>query len=526
MQLIAILRAQRFYGALRRTFVISSPDLRFSFCTQVPTSSLESGSENEHIVAEKDAGVNSLSSRIEKLPRGEPIGSAFQSWMGDGFSIHRGHIFHAINRLRRLNSTKRALEVMEWVIRERPYRPKELDYSYLLEFTSRLHGVSQAESLFRRIPSEFQNELLYNNLVLVCLDRGLIRLSLAYMKKMRELGHRISHLVFNRLIILHSAPGRRKSVPKILIQMKADKVTPHVSTFNILLKIEANEHNIEGLVKVFNDMKRAKVQPNEVTYCILATAHAVARLYTVCEAYVEAVEKSATGKNWSTLDILVILYGYLGKQKELERTWGITRELPHVKSKSYMLAIEAFGRIGDLNRAEGLWMEMKLEKGLKSIEQFNSMIAVYCKHGLVTKATGLYKEMEACGLKANSITFRHLALGCLKAGLVKEAMKTIDLEMDMTTSIKVKRSIPWLETTLSIIEILADNGELRIVEKLFEELKKAKYTRYTFVYNALIKSYVKAKVYDPNLLKRMVLGGARPDSETYSLLKLTEQFQA
>nr|GLL30901.1 pentatricopeptide repeat-containing protein At1g07590, mitochondrial [Ipomoea trifida] len=532
MQLIGIiiLRAQRFCGALRRTFVITSPDpkfhLRFSFCTQVPTSSLDSGSENEHIVAGEDAGVNSLSSRIEKLPRGEPIGSAFQSWMGDGFSIHRGHIFHTINRLRRLNSTKRALEVMEWVIRERPYRPKELDYSYLLEFTSRLHGVSQAESLFCRIPSEFQNELLYNNLVLVCLDRGLIRLSLAYMKKMRELGHQISHLVFNRLIILHSSPGRRKSVPKILIQMKADKVTPHVSTFNILLKIEANEHNIEGLVKVCSDMKRAKVQPNEVTYCILATAHAVARLYTVCEAYVEAVEKSATGKNWSTLDILVILYGHLGKQKELERTWGITREFPHVKSKSYMLAIEAFGRIGDLNRAEALWLEMKLEKGLKSIEQFNSMIAVYCKHGLVTKATGLYKEMEACGLKANSITFRHLALGCLKAGgLVKEAMKTLDLGMDMTTSIKVKRSIPWLETTLSIIEILADNGELKMVEKLFEELKKAKYTRYTFVYNALIKSYVKAKVYDPNLLKRMVLGGARPDSETYSLLKLIEQFQ-
>nr|GMD14064.1 pentatricopeptide repeat-containing protein At1g07590, mitochondrial isoform X1 [Ipomoea batatas] len=498
MQLIgiAILRAQRFCGAFRRTFVMASPDpkfhLRVSFCTQVPTSSLDSGSENEHIVAEGDAGVNSLSSRIEKLPRGEAIGSAFQSWMGDGFSIHRGHIFHTINRLRRLNSTKRALEVMEWVIRERPYRPKELDYSYLLEFTSRLHGVSQAESLFCRIPSEFQNELLYNNLVLVCLDRGLIRLSLAYMKKMRELGHQISHLVFNRLIILHSSPGRRKSIPKILIQMKADKVTQHVSTFNILLKIEANEHNIEGLVKVCNDMKRAKVQPNEVTYCILATAHAVARLYT----------------------------------KELERTWGITRELPHVKSKSYMLAIEAFGRIGDLNRAEGLWLEMKLEKGLKSIEQFNSMIAVYCKHGLVTKATGLYKEMEACGLKANSITFRHLALGCLKAGgLVKEAMKTLDLGMDMTTSIKVKRSIPWLETTLSIIEILADNGELKMVETLFEELKKAKYTRYTFVYNALIKSYVKAKVYDPNLLKRMVLGGARPDSETYSLLKLIEQFQ-
>lgn len=201
---------------------------------------------------------------------------------------------------------------MEWVVRERPYRPKELDYSYLLEFTTKLHGISQGEKLFSHVPLEFQNELLYNNLVIACLDKGVIRLSLAYMKKMRELGHPISYLVFNRLIILHSSPHRRKIIPRILTQMKADKVARHVSTYNILMKIEANEHNIEGLVKVFGEMKQQQVEPNEVSYCLLATAHAVAKLYTVAEAYVEAVEKSITGNNWSTLDVLIILYGYLG----------------------------------------------------------------------------------------------------------------------------------------------------------------------------------------------------------------------
>ena len=72
---------------------------------------------------------------------------------------------------------------MEWVIRERPYRPRELDYSYLVEFTTKLHGISHGEKLFSRIPVEFKNELLYNNLVIACLDKGVIRLSLDYMKK-------------------------------------------------------------------------------------------------------------------------------------------------------------------------------------------------------------------------------------------------------------------------------------------------------------------------------------------------------
>jgi pentatricopeptide repeat protein len=260
--------------------------------------------------------------------------------------------------------------------------------------------------------------------------------------------------------------------------------------------------------------------------CIIATAHAVARLYTVAEAYIEAVEKSVTGDNWSTLDVLIILYGYLGKGNELERTWFFVQELPHVRSKSYILAIEAFGRIGQLTRAEELWLDMKSEKGLRSSDQFNCMISVYCKHGLIDKASRLFTEMEMNECKPNSITYRHLALGCLKADLVEEALRTLELGMDLTTSKRVKNSTPWLETTLSIVEIFAENGDLVNVEKLFAELIKARYTRYTFVYNTLLKAYVKAKKYDPNFLRRMILGGTRPDAETYSLMKLAEQFQS
>ncbi|KAK1398575.1 pentatricopeptide repeat-containing protein, mitochondrial [Heracleum sosnowskyi] len=521
MRTLLTFRELIFSQAFHRTFPISwtshLPQLNYTFCTQSDTNSSSPELDNEE--------QSSLSKRIEKLPKEVPVCSAFQSWMGDGFPVHRGDIFSTINRLRKRKQNKRALQVMEWVIREKPYMPKELDYSYLLEFTTKLHGVSQGEKLFSCVPSEFQNQLLYNNLVMACLDKGKITLSLAYMRKMRELGYSISHLIFNRLIILHSSPARKKAIPKILTQMKADNVVPHVSTYNILLKLEANQHNIEGLVKVYGDMKQAKIEPNEISYCILATAHAVARLLTVCEAYVEAVEKSMTGKNWSTFDVLIILYGYLGKKKELERIWSSVQNHPHVSSKSFVLAIEAFGKVGEVNRSEELYNEMKTSKGLTCTEQFNSLISVYCKHGFISKATALYREIDKVGCKPNAITFRHLAVGCLKAGLVKEALKTLELGMDFTTITTLRKSTPWLETTHSLTEIFAEKGDVEIVEKLFEELKKANYTKYTFVYNTLIKAYVKAKIYDPNLLRRMILGGARPDSETYSLLKLIEQYR-
>ncbi|KAF9603980.1 hypothetical protein IFM89_039334 [Coptis chinensis] len=297
------------------------------------------------------------------------------------------------------------------------------------------------------------------------------------MRKMREHGYPISHLVFNRLITLHSSPGRKKAIPRILAQMKADKVAPHVSTYNILLKIEADGNNIESLTKVFGEMKRANVEPNEITYCILATAHSVARLYSVTEVYVEEIEKSKTGNNWSTLDVLLILYGYLGKEDDLERTLGVIQKLPHVRYKSFVLAIEAFGRLGRLDRAEELWLEMKSTKQLKSTEHFNSIISVYCRRGLIDKASEVFKEMETNGCRPNAITYRHLTLGCLKAGLVEEALKALEVGMDQTITSTVKRSTPWLETTLLVVELFADRGDVENVKRLFTELKEARYSR-------------------------------------------------
>lgn len=74
------------------------------FCTHTAENLSQSNSESP-------PNPKCLSYRIEKLSRGESVGSAFRTWMGDGFPIHRGDVFHAINRLRKLKMNKRALEV-------------------------------------------------------------------------------------------------------------------------------------------------------------------------------------------------------------------------------------------------------------------------------------------------------------------------------------------------------------------------------------------------------------------------------
>ncbi|KAH9298157.1 hypothetical protein KI387_029839, partial [Taxus chinensis] len=449
--------------------------------------------------------------------------SAFQTWMGEGRPVGRGDIFHTMNRLRKLVMYHRALQVAEWVVRERPYKLKEIDYSYLLEFTAKVRGIVRTEKLFMLIPPEFQNELLYNNLVLACLERRLIGKTMQYMKKMREHGLPIAPLIYNKLILLNESLGHKESICSILVQMKADGVAPNTRTYNILLNIKAKDYDIEGIQNVFDTMKQGNVSPNEITYCILANAYAIARLYTAAEAFVEALEKEKTGTNWSTLDILMLLYGSLRREEDLERTWELVKKLPNIRCKSYLLAVESFGKIGCIDKAEEIWQELMSKGGAKSTDHYNAIISIYGRHGLIQKSSHIFEEMQASSCKPNAITFRHLILCCLKADLVNEGLQSINMAENFQITNQIKLSTPWLETTLMIVEMFANKGNVEFAERFFADITKSKYSRYTFVYNTLLKAYVKANLCPHDFIRRMILSGARPDSESYSLVKLLEQ---
>lgn len=110
MRAIAFVFVRGLCGAFNRTVgaQINKSWYFAAFCT-TQTISDQLGIENLNSNGGERPKILSL--RIENLPRGEPVGPVFQGWMGEGFPVHRGDIFHAINRFRKLKLHKRALEV-------------------------------------------------------------------------------------------------------------------------------------------------------------------------------------------------------------------------------------------------------------------------------------------------------------------------------------------------------------------------------------------------------------------------------
>lgn len=113
--IIALVRQRDcFVQAIRRTPGVSySPasDHQPNFKASNFLTTLISSTKSSESDGDEEEPNKCLSLRIEKLPKGVTVGSALQSWMGDGFPVHGGDVYHAINRLRKLGRNKRALEV-------------------------------------------------------------------------------------------------------------------------------------------------------------------------------------------------------------------------------------------------------------------------------------------------------------------------------------------------------------------------------------------------------------------------------
>lgn len=99
--------SQAFHRTVSISWTSHTLPFNYNLCTQTDTNSNSPELDNE--------AQSSLYKRIEKLPKEEPVCSAFQSWMGDGFPVHRGDIFYTINRLRKRKQNKRALQVVFFI---------------------------------------------------------------------------------------------------------------------------------------------------------------------------------------------------------------------------------------------------------------------------------------------------------------------------------------------------------------------------------------------------------------------------
>lgn len=137
--------------------------------------------------------------------------------------------------------------------------------------------------------------------------------------------------------------------------------------------------------------------------------------------------------------------------------------------------IDMFSKCGNIDSA--LHMFHRIPKDLRTVSLFNSMISGLAQHGLGESALAVFREMEATGLRPDSITFVAVLSACSHSGLIKEGKK---LFRSMSNVSGVK---PHMEHYGCMVDLLGRDGCL---DEAYDLIKSMPFVANSVIWRALL----------------------------------------
>lgn len=386
-----------------------------------------------------------------------------------------------------------------------------------IDLKAKMKQFAVAEQLLEDSPPEFKTELAYHTLLRNYADYQMAQKADALLEKLKGTGILTLPFAFNQMMLLYKRKGMMNKVTEILADMKTHGVPKDVYTYNILMDVKARSGDIEGMEKIFEELSADEnVKADAATFGTLATFCVHAGLLDKARSYLKEMEEGDVFRNRSAYDILISQYGAVGDQEGVERVWEKVKSGPVVSNRSYITVIEAFGKLGMVEKAEELYGIMSKSKGLILSRQFNSLLSAYARQGLMEKAEKLVEDMVKLGRKKNAVTYHHLVTGYLKTDQLDKALAVMK---EAQGDSKQGRSRLWVETLISVLDAYAERGDVISAEKQFQDIKKAYPRPNIQVYNILLKAYIKSRVPALGFLQRMLADKLVPNEETLNLLR-------
>ncbi|KAK3428507.1 hypothetical protein EUGRSUZ_E00027 [Eucalyptus grandis] len=278
-------------------------------------------------------------------------------------------------------------------------------------------------------------------------------------------------------------------------------VVPNVFTCNILIKALCRKNDVEGALKVLDEMPSMGMIPNVVTYT------------TVLGGYVsrgdmeggKRVFSEILDRGWlpdaTTYTILMDGYCRLGRLVDAIKVMDDMEEMGvEPNDVTYGVMIEAYCKEKKSGEARNLLDDMLEKKYVPSSVLCCRVIDVLCEQGKVDNAYELWKRL--------------LHKNCMpdNEGKIWDAKKLFD-EFE-------KGSIPSVLTYNTLIAGMCERGELCEAGKLWDDMVEKGHVPNAFTYNMLIKGFCELGNVDEGIriFEEMVEKSCMPNQSTYYIL--------
>ncbi|MED6200311.1 hypothetical protein PIB30_083812 [Stylosanthes scabra] len=443
---------------------------------------------------------------------------AINKWKEEGHPPPRKYELNRIVReLRKSKRFKHALEVCEWMKLQQHIKLVQGDYAVHLDLIAKVRGLNSAEKFFEDLPDRMRGRHTCTALLHVYVQNNLAEKAEALMSKMSECDFLGYPLPFNHMLSLYIANGKLEKVPQIIQELKMN-TSPDVVTFNLWLTACALQNDVETAEGVMLELKKAKIDPDWVTYSTLTNLYIKKDCLEKAGSTLKEMENKTSRNTRAAYSSLISLHTNMGNKDEVNRIWKKMKTcFRKMNDNEYLCMLSSLVKVGDFAGAENLYCEWESVSGTNDVRLSNILLASYINQDQIEMAEKFYHRVVENGVNPSYTTWELLTWGYLKN---KDVEKFLDYFEKAISS--VKNWNPDQKLVRDAFKILEEQAHIEGAEQLLVILRNAGHVN-TDVYNLFLKTYAKAGKMPLIVAERMKKDNVQLDEETHRLLDLTSK---
>ncbi|XP_056697027.1 pentatricopeptide repeat-containing protein At4g02820, mitochondrial isoform X2 [Spinacia oleracea] len=414
-----------------------------------------------------------------------------------------------------VNSSASNTPLSEWMRTQEDIKLLAGDYAVHLDLIAKIRGLNSAEKFFEDMPEAMRAEPTFSALLHTYVQHRAHDKAEALMGKMVECGYVNNPLPYNHMMSMYKEIGKLEKIPELMKDLKKN-TKPDIVSYNLWLTICQFQNDVKAAESVFLEMKKAKIEPDWMTYSILTSLYIKMEMNGKAECSFKEMESRISRKNRSAYSSLISLYTNFGKIDQVHNVWKKMKSLfRKLNDSEYICIIASLIKLGELEKAEEFYDEWELVSTTGDCRVPNLLIGAYINRNRVEKATKFFDRFTQRGIKPSYTTWELLTCGYLKLKQTDQVLDSFEKAVN-----SVKKWEPNLSFIHEIYKLLEEQENIEGAEKMLFLLRKAGYVT-TEMYNMLLRTYASAGKMPPIIEERMTKDKVLLNEDTKELVRLT-----
>ncbi|KAL7086615.1 hypothetical protein ACP275_13G011600 [Erythranthe tilingii] len=310
----------------------------------------------------------------------------------------------AYGKLGQFNKAERVLGYMH----RKGYPPHVVSYTGLMEAYGRGGQFNKAEAIFRRMqssgpePSAVTYQIILKSFVEGDKFKEAEEIFDTLLDKEKS-PLKPDQKMFHMMIYMYKKAGNYEKARKIFSMMPERGAPQTTVTYNSLMSFETSYKEVAN---IYDQMQRADIRPDVVSYALLINAYGKARREEEALAVFEEMLDAGVRPTQKAYNILLDAFAISGMVEQARVVFkSMRRDRCTPDLFSYTTMLSAYVNASDMDGAEKFFKRIKTDGFEPNVVTHGTLIKGYAKANDLEKMLEKYESMRVDGIKPNPTIF-------------------------------------------------------------------------------------------------------------------------